>query len=371
VDQARESYEEVSRLAVATEWTAAVTTLVGLLLSIGLSLAVGVSITRNVGLLRAASQKVAKGDLSAHAGICCNDEIGDVGKSFDAMVNEFSSLIGQAHDSAGRVSQEADQLAQTATAVARGSSDQVSQASAASVSATELDNAARGIAERLAQVVAFTDQAGEQTNHGQRVVHDAVKGIEMVARTVEESAGVIESLGKRSDEIGRIVQVIKDIADQTNLLALNAAIEAARAGEQGRGFAVVADEVRKLAERTAKATSEISAMIQAIQGETGQVVGIMQRGSQQAGKGVSLANQAGAALDEINGAVGRVVGLIREISDASNSQARAADDIAHRVEEIVHTAETNGSAVDTAVRSAENLRGLSRDLEASVSRFRR
>jgi len=340
------SYQAIHALAGTTEWVSLFTTTTGLLLSLGLSLAVSLAVTRNVTLLRAAAQQVAQGDLTARAKVCCKDELGDVGAGFDQMVAEFSALIGQVNESTARVSSEARQLAAAADRVSAGSRAQVDQASAAAASADQLDGAVREVGARIDQVVDATNLAGRQVGHGQKVVNDAVSGIEDVARTVTESVGIIASLGQRSNEIGRIVLVIKDIADQTNLLALNAAIEAARAGEQGRGFAVVADEVRKLAERTTSATSEISAMIQAIQDETAQTVQIMERGSEQVGNGVSLANQAGLALGEINAAVGRVVELIREIRISSQSQSEAAADIGRRVAEITETARTNGASVE-------------------------
>ena len=370
VAAARQAYEDIDRLAMTTEAIAVATTLAGLILSIALTFAVSLAITRNVSRLRQAAQTVAKGDLTARAAVCCKDELGEVGNAFDGMVTEFGSLIGEVYTATERVTEEARILAAAADEVARGSQQQMAQAAAAADSAQELDEAVRSVSERLGQVVAATDQAGNQTVHGQRVVNDAVQGIEEVARTVEASAQIIASLGQRSDEIGRIVQVIKDIADQTNLLALNAAIEAARAGEQGRGFAVVADEVRKLAERTTKATVEISAMIQAIQSETEQTVTIMERGNKQAGSGVDLANQAGTALQQINASVMQVVGLIREINTASQAQATAAGDITQRVEEIARSAQTNGASVVQVVNATQELQALSTGLESSVSRFR-
>ncbi|MBI5331764.1 MAG: methyl-accepting chemotaxis protein [Betaproteobacteria bacterium] len=370
VEGARTAYEKVAKLALTTEWIAGLTTLAGLVLSIVLSLAVNHSITRNVSSLRKAASNVSNGDLTARAGVCCKDELGEVGNAFDNMVVAFGGLIGQARDSARRVSEEADRLARVSTEVGRGSDTQIRQASTASTSASQLNSAVRDVSSRLSQVVTLTDQVSSRTVHGRQVVNDAVRGIEDVARTVAESAAMIATLGQRSDDIGRIVQVIKDIADQTNLLALNAAIEAARAGEQGRGFAVVADEVRKLAERTGKATSEISAMIQDIQSETGQAVGVMERGSQQVNSGVTLANQAGSALNAISEAVGQVLGLIREISEVSNTQARASEEIAQGVEQIAQSADANGASIGNAVQAAQNLRDLSQQLETAVSRFR-
>lgn len=369
IQAAGQAYEKVSALAKTIQTVAAATTVAGLVLSILLSVAVSVSITRNVGFLRTASTQVAKGDLTARSAVCCRDELGEVGKAFDAMVTEFGTLIGRVHSSSTKVSLEAEEMARVAEEVANGSHAQIDQASAASASASELDSALQTASERLTQVVTVTDQASEQTTLGRRVVHEAVEGIEAVARTVEESATMIVSLGERSDEIGRIVQVIKDIADQTNLLALNAAIEAARAGEQGRGFAVVADEVRKLAERTSKATAEISGMIQSIQGQTGKTVEIMKLGSQQVSTGVSLASQAGQSLDEISRSVDRVAHLIHEISTASSAQTQASNTIAQRVNEMADTAHTNNAAVEKALIATRTLRGLAQELETSVTHF--
>ncbi|HRH82036.1 MAG TPA: methyl-accepting chemotaxis protein [Thiobacillaceae bacterium] len=369
VQAAGAAYARVSSLAGTTQTIAGGTTLAGLILSVLLSLAVIQSITRDVGLLRRAATQLAKGDLTARTGVRGRHELGEVGQSFDAMAAAFSTLIGQVHSSSTRVSGEAEGLASIAAEVAQGSQAQITQSTATSASATEMDLAVHEVTDRLSQVVNLTDQASEQTQQGRRVVNDAVNGITDVARTVEESAALIASLGQRSDEIGKIVQVIKDIADQTNLLALNAAIEAARAGEQGRGFAVVADEVRKLAERTAKATSEISGMIQTIQSQTGQTVEIMERGNRQAGDGVAMANRAGQSLEEISAVVDRVVKLIHEISTASSAQVEATHAINRVAGDMAGTARSNGAAVDKALSATRALRELAQDLQASVSRF--
>ena len=369
VANTRFAYEKISRLALATEWTAGITTLVGLTLSLLLSLTVSLSISRCVATLRMAVNKAAKGDLTVKSGLNNKDEVGVVAQAFDEMVAAFKIIIGQVHSSAGLVTNESTQLAAAADAVASSSDAQIEQSNAASGSAKSLDESMRSVAARIIQVTEATDQAGQQAAKGQQVVNEAVKGIENVARTVEESARMIASLGHRSDEIGHIVQVIKDIADQTNLLALNAAIEAARAGEQGRGFAVVADEVRKLAERTTQATSEISNMFQAIQGETGQTIQIMERGNRQVADGVNQAKQAGMALDAINLSVTQVLTLIREINSVSQSQASAADDISHRIENIARSAQANGKSIVHVVSAAQELRTLSGNLDASVSRF--
>ncbi len=221
-----------------------------------------------------------------------------------------------------------------------------------------------------AAAVSAATEAGKLSAHGKQVVSSAVAGIRQVAETVAESSRSIESLGQRSDEIGRIIQVIDDIANQTNLLALNAAIEAARAGEQGRGFAVVADEVRKLAEKTSAATTEISAMIAAIQADTASAVSSMERGGEQVREGVEQANQAGEALNHIFGSVENVVGLIRQIAEAMNVQKSASEEISQRVEHIADSARESGAAITEATAAFHQMHGLAGQLQETVGRFR-
>jgi len=201
------------------------------------------------------------------------------------------------------------------------------------------------------------------------VVAGAVQGIQQMASTVSETAGLMAALGQRSNQIGQIIQVIRGIAEQTNLLALNAAIEAARAGEQGRGFAVVADEVRNLAERTAGATAEISDMIKAIQSETGSAVAAMETGSRQVEGGVEQANQAMLALQQINGSVKRVVEMIQGIAAATRSQSQATDSITLRVEQISEMAKDNSKHIDQATHASHDLHKLSAHFQQLVSRF--
>jgi len=207
------------------------------------------------------------------------------------------------------------------------------------------------------------------SNRGNQVVGSVVQGIEKVAKTVSESAASISDLGQRSTQIGQILSVIKDIADQTNLLALNAAIEAARAGEQGRGFAVVADEVRKLAERTTSATAEISTMVGAIQNDTQQAVATMRQSSDDVRDGVALANEAGNALKDINHSVEQVVGMIGHIADSTRTQSEASESLTATVEEIARMAEENRHAIEQAVSASREMTNRSKGLQGIISRF--
>jgi methyl-accepting chemotaxis protein len=187
---------------------------------------------------------------------------------------------------------------------------------------------------------------------------------------VQSSSAIIEDLGRQSDQITSIVNTIKEIADQTNLLALNAAIEAARAGEQGRGFAVVADEVRKLAERTTLSTAEIAGMVGKIQNGTRNAVSSMETGVVQAGKGVDLASQAGTSITEIRDGSVRVMEVVNSISDSIREQGTVSSEIAKNIERIAQMSEESANAIQNTTNAARHLQQLSSGLHNSVSRFK-
>jgi methyl-accepting chemotaxis protein len=191
-----------------------------------------------------------------------------------------------------------------------------------------------------------------------------------ISDSVNQSARLIQTLGEHSDQISAIVNVIKEIADQTNLLALNAAIEAARAGEQGRGFAVVADEVRKLAERTSKSTEEISAMISNIQIGTTGAVSSMEEGSTRVRDGVKMARQAGESMLKIRSGAEQVIASVSEIMSALKEQSIASGQVAGNVEQIARMTEQNNAEVQEIARTAEHLEQLAASLQSSVSQFK-
>jgi methyl-accepting chemotaxis protein len=201
------------------------------------------------------------------------------------------------------------------------------------------------------------------------VVERTVDGMKRIAEVVRQSALTVQELGKSSDQIGEIIGVIDDIADQTNLLALNAAIEAARAGEHGRGFAVVADEVRKLAERTTKATKEIAGMIRKIQTDTQGAVLSMNQGTQEVEKGITSADQAGAALSEIVKISQQVTDMVLQIASASEQQSDASGQISQNVEVIASVTHETATGVQQVARAAEDLNKLTEILQGLVSGF--
>ncbi|OFZ96604.1 MAG: hypothetical protein A2Z44_06840 [Betaproteobacteria bacterium RBG_19FT_COMBO_58_11] len=226
------------------------------------------------------------------------------------------------------------------------------------------------VAEHARDAQNISQSSSELSTRGSDVILKVVEDMRGIAETVHESSAIIEGLGQQSDHIYSIVQAIKEIADQTNLLALNAAIEAARAGEQGRGFAVVADEVRKLAERTTRSTEEIATMIQKIQGGTKQAVASMGVGVERVNQGVSLAGQAGDAIRQIQTGAQRVGVAVTDISSAIKEQSIASAEIARNVEHVAQMSDENHAATQDNAKTALNLEELAMSLQGAVEKFK-
>ena len=204
---------------------------------------------------------------------------------------------------------------------------------------------------------------------GGEVVTNSMRGMEAVASTMQVSAGRIQALGQQSQQIGEIIRVIEDIADQTNLLALNAAIEAARAGEQGRGFAVVADEVRKLAERTGKATKEIGAVIETVLTGTKEAVASMETGTIEVQTGMQLVNEAGLRLTEIVTGVQKVTEMVQQLARSIDEQTNATEQIAGGIQSVASLSQQNENSVEQVVGATSDLSNLAAKLQSDLQRF--
>ena len=368
--EAQATREKIAGQSEVLQAVSTVIMAIGLIMSVVLSLLIRRSIVTSTGELERAMHQFAKGDLSDQVHLDGRDELAHVGRGFNEMAGEFSRLIGEIWRSAEDVTRAAQNTASNSAAVAENSNRQTTLSQDTALAAQEMADTIARVGDNIAQMVAAADQASQRASHSETVVNDATQGIQAISRTVLETSQVVSNLGRQSQEIGRIVSVIKDIADQTNLLALNAAIEAARAGEQGRGFAVVADEVRKLAERTSSATNEISSTIQNIQQETARAVAAMEQGSQEVSQGVTMAQQVGQAIVAINEAVSSLSAMIHDIDRIRAEQEIASRSIAGRVEEIHSMAGENRTVSENSAHAARELTNLAERLRESVSRFK-
>ena len=361
---------KTEHLAKTIQTAAIAVVVVGLILAIALGLVIRRSIVHGALHLEQAATLLAQGDLTSHANLPGKDELAQVAGAFNRMSREFAQIVGDIRSAAEEVSSAAVHTSQNNQHVASASTHQEECAQNASTAAEALNHTLADVGHNIARMVQLADQASDLARTGQKVIGEAASDINAISNSVNQTSGVISSLGSHSDVIGNIVGVIKDIADQTNLLALNAAIEAARAGEQGRGFAVVADEVRKLAERTTRATDEISSTIQTIQAETAQAVQTMETAQQEVNKGVEKARQGDQAIAAINEAVATLTQQIHVIDHIRARQDEASREISQRVHEILSMAGDNRETAENSAAAASSLTNLAGRLTTAVSRFR-
>ena len=312
------------------------------------------------------AQQVAGGDLTVRL------VPGRTGiyEAMRRMVDGLRQVMDQVNRSALEVSAAAIELHANATHTAQGSHEVVNQAGTVAVASEEMSSTSTDIARNCHLAADSSGRASASAQSGANIVRATVEGMNRIAEKVRSSAGVVERLGTRSDQIGEIVATIEDIADQTNLLALNAAIEAARAGEQGRGFAVVADEVRALAERTTKATREIGTMIKGIQQETRQAVRAMEEGVEEVERGTGDAARSGQALEEILTQIDEVTSQINQIATAAEEQTATTQEISNNIQEISDTVQVSARSAQEISGASSQLSRLSVEMQEMVQRFR-
>ena len=315
-------------------------------------------------------QLLRSGDLRTRFIPARRDIAGAIGRKADTFVSSAQAMLQGVSDIAGQVGRATGNVEAGMRNVESSAHAQNEATSSAAAAIEEVTVSIGEVAANAQQTRTTAEEASLASRNGAGVTLNARDAIRSLAETVGRSAGRVESLDKRSEEISRITGVIREIADQTNLLALNAAIEAARAGEQGRGFAVVADEVRKLAERTGNATQEISAMIESIRSETAQAVSGMRAGAEQVAEGVGLVDRVAESLNEINGEMARTSHMVADISHASSEQQAAMTQLAQNVEQVAVMTEQNVAVVMRTQETVDYLNAVTGRMRKAVQQYR-
>jgi methyl-accepting chemotaxis protein len=318
--------------------------------------------------LAVAAERIAANDLTVQ--ITPKGDKDVLGNAFKTMTTNLTAMIRQVTDNSTQLVSAATEIASSSEQMARGSQEQTGQTSQVSSAVEEMTATIVESSKNAGEAAGQAKEAANAARMGNQVVSQTIEGMNRIAQVVQESAKTVQELAKSSDKIGEIIGVIDDIADQTNLLALNAAIEAARAGEQGRGFAVVADEVRKLAERTGKATKEITDMIKGIQNDTKGAVAGMEQGINEVQQGRELADKAGESLTAIASFSQKVMDMIQQIATAAEEQSAASEQIARSVEGIARVTKENATGVEQSAAAAEQLNRQAEGLQKMVSRFK-
>lgn len=327
-------------------------------------------ITRALSNIFNTMAEIASGNLTIHSNITSSDEMGMLGKEMNIMGDKLSGIIKDLSDNSMSVSSAAVQMHATAEQMATSTEELASQANTIATACEEMSATSSDIARNCHYAANDSAKANDAAEIGTRVVANTVYLMGKIAHRVRSTAKTIENLGERSVQIGQIIGTIEDIADQTNLLALNAAIEAARAGEQGRGFAVVADEVRALAERTTRATREISEMIKTIQSETNSAVKVIDEGVQEVEQGTSEAAKSGEALRQILEQISSVTNQVNQIAVAAEEQTATTLEINNNIQQISEVANISSRSSHEEAMAANHLSKLAENLKRMVGQFR-
>jgi methyl-accepting chemotaxis protein len=311
-----------------------------------------------------------EGDLTRRIERVTHDELGELAKWFNTFLDKIHGIISQVAETANQVASASEELSSSATLQAQGADNQKDQTTQVATAMQEMSCTVQQVSENCTHAAEASRRAAETAREGGAVVAKALTQMRSIADSVAGTAKEMGELGRSTEQIGRIAGVIDEIADQTNLLALNAAIEAARAGEQGRGFAVVADEVRKLAERTTTATKEIAQMITTIEGGTTGAMKAMEIGSQQVRDGVTSTARAGESLKQIIQMSEEVGSMITHIATAATQQSGATADVNRSMDQIAHVGKESAVAAQQSAKACQDLSELALALQNMVGSFK-
>lgn len=328
------------------------------------------TVTRSITEIERGARLVAKGQLDTNVEVPTRDEMVLIQDSINHMIDTVRRLINDVVNSASAVVKESSLIANTTEQTRAAMDSQQMQISQVATAVNEMAATVQEVARSTAHTADATTEAMELVSHGKNIVAGSATATQALAREIENAAEVVSAVESNSLEIGSVLDVIQSIAEQTNLLALNAAIEAARAGEQGRGFAVVADEVRTLAARTQQSTEEIQGMIERLQNGTRQAVTVMQASQDKAQSGVEEAGRTNEALGSISDAINRISDMSNQIAAAAEEQSAATEEINQSVVAINDSSHTTYVLSDEAATASEALANSARQLTTSTSRFR-
>ncbi|WP_278439656.1 methyl-accepting chemotaxis protein [Pseudomonas oryzihabitans] len=344
--------------------------LLATLLALGIAWSLSRTIVGRLAQTVAIARTIAAGQLDSPIPTSGRDELGQLLAAFGQMQDKLRGMIQGIKQGTDQLVAASHSISANSQQLSAAAQEQSSAASSMAATVEELTVSINHVSDNAGEAHDLSSQSGQLAQDGGQTIQASVDSMRSIAGTVQSSANRIGELGEHSERVSSIVSVIKGIADQTNLLALNAAIEAARAGEQGRGFAVVADEVRQLAQRTTNSTQEIAAMIEKIQAATQAAMSDMEVGVRQVNDGVDLANQAGEAVISINTSSDKVVRVVNQISLALREQTAASHDVARTVERLAQMAQQNSEAIGETVQTAVSLDALANDLNRQISQFR-
>ncbi len=364
-----DTYRKADLIYERTKWFQLVAGVFAVVLGIAAALYLTRHLAYRINGLVYMTGHIAGGDLSREIPISGKDELAVLGTSINSMRNSMSTMIASVRETATHVESSANVLNTVCEQIATSTEQMAAQTGTIATAGEEMAATSNGIAENC-NIVAENSRKGlELVAEGVSVVEDTIAGMTRISERVKATAASLDGLGARSDQIGEIVGTIEDIADQTNLLALNAAIEAARAGEQGRGFAVVADEVRALAERTTRATKEIAQMIRTIQNETAEAVKSMDEGVTEVERGSEDAARSGSALNEILAQINAISTEVGQIAAAAEEQTATTMQITGNIQQMSGVVQMSASCSQDSASSASALHASAMELNRLVERF--
>ena len=367
-DEIRVQSESQARVGSLMSWA-------GMLLGAGIVGLLGGLTVRGIGgALQGMQETVSRigrdRDFTARVPVASRDELGDMATTLNRLFEQLQDDLNQLRTAAVSVASAASEMAESATLGAENSEAQSQAASGMAATMQELSVSISHVGEQALEAQSLTAEAGRLASSGTEVISETIDDINEIAGVVDGSASLVEDLQRQSGLITSVVQTIRDIADQTNLLALNAAIEAARAGEQGRGFAVVADEVRKLAERSARSTEEIAGTVSKIQNSAQTVASNMVQTVSSVKKTVSNAGGAGDAIRRMGESSERTVSMVSEITDAIKEQSSASQNVARLVEQIARMADAGSGSASLGASTAKRLDGLAKEIHSVLEGYK-